>query len=116
MGSVSATTSPLDCQRCGACCCNPPDNRRTGYVDYVQVDEDDGILEKPDLVRRFVVLDERDTPHLRLTPDGRCQALRGSVGGRVRCQIYHDRPTPCRRVEAGSELCHFYRRAQGLEA
>ena len=106
----------LDCQRCGACCANPPENRADNYIDYIRVHDGDAILRKPQLVRRFVVLDQHDVPHLRLTPEGRCQALRGGIGERVRCDIYHDRPTPCRRVEAGSELCHFYRRAQGLEA
>jgi Fe-S-cluster containining protein len=32
----------------------------------------------------------------------------------VRCMIYHVRPSPCRRVQAGSELCARYRRGLGL--
>ena len=35
--------SDLDCQRCGACCCNTDENRAEGYVWYVQFhDGDDG--------------------------------------------------------------------------
>ncbi len=108
--------SPLDCQRCGACCVNPPENRDRGYTEYILVHEEDPLLKRRDLVKKLVVLDNEGLPHLRLTADGRCHSLRGALGGRVRCDIYHHRPTPCRRVELGSDLCHWYRRVQGLEA
>src|SRR5690349_20407436 len=95
----------LDCQRCGACCFNPTENREHGYTAYVKVFDRDRIRAKPELMRRFTILDDDGVPHLRMTPDGRCQALRGALGSQVRCTIYHDRPTPCRQVELGSELC-----------
>jgi Fe-S-cluster containining protein len=105
--------SGLDCQRCGACCVNTPDNQREGYADYVEVEPGDRLLERPELRRRYTV--ERDGAiHLQLAPDGRCIALAGSVGRRVRCEIYAHRPSPCRRVEPGTELCMRYRRAQGM--
>ncbi len=105
----------LDCQRCGACCCNAPANRAEGFVDYVEVLRGDAILRNRELVRRFVVYNAADVPHLRLDVTGRCLALRGALGRRVWCAIYHDRPSPCRRVQAGSDLCRRYRREQGVE-
>ncbi len=104
----------LDCRRCGACCRNPADNRAEGFSGWVPVEPGDRILRKPDLVRRHVVASDEGVLHLRLDPAGRCLALRGALGRDVRCVIYHDRPSPCRRVQAGSELCLSYRAAAGL--
>ena len=74
----------------------------------------DPIWKRPELLRRHTV--EKDgRVHMRLLADQRCSALAGSLGGRVRCGIYHARPSPCRRVQAGSELCLRYRRGHGLE-
>jgi Fe-S-cluster containining protein len=78
------------------------------------VERRDAILRDAELMRRYVVCNADGEPHLKLTPEGRCAALRGRLGGRVRCLIYHHRPSPCRRVEAGSELCLRYRREAGL--
>jgi Fe-S-cluster containining protein len=108
--------NPFDCTRCGACCANPDENRSEQFLDYVEVRARDRLLEKPELVRRFVVYNSEGVPHLRLHPDGRCLALRGRIGHRVTCTIYDDRPTGCRKVEAGSERCLAYRRERGLVA
>lgn len=102
-----------DCTRCGACCFNPPENVREGYVDYIEVAASDELRRKPDLLRRYAI--EKDGQvHLRILSDQRCIALAGSLGRRVRCTIYHVRPSPCRRVQAGSALCDRYRRGLGL--
>ena len=106
----------LDCTRCGACCSNPDENRAEQFLDYVEVLSKDSLLEKPDLVRRFVVYNADGVPHLRLHQDGRCLALRGRLGHRVTCTIYEDRPTGCRKVEAGSERCLRYRRERNMGA
>ena len=106
----------LDCQHCGACCCNPKANRDAGFIDYVKVERGDAILRKPDLLRRFAVENDKGVSHLKLDPSGRCLALRGAVGRDVTCAIYHYRPSPCRRVQADSDLCHRYRHDYGLEA
>ena len=106
--------SGYNCVQCGACCCNPPENRAEGFTEYIEVDERAPLLKKPALVRRLVVYSDEGTPHLRLHPDGRCVALRGSIGQQVRCTIYADRPLPCRKVESGSALCQRYRRDRGL--
>lgn len=109
------STNTLDCTRCGACCFNPPDNVREGYAEYIEVGPGDALWRRPELSRRHTV--EKDgRVHMRLLADQRCSALAGSLGGRVRCTIYHARPSPCRRVQAGSELCARYRLGLGLSA
>ncbi len=104
-----------DCQRCGACCTNTTANASEGYRDYVAVELGDGIRKRKDLMKRFVIFNEAGEAHLKLDADGRCAALRGALGRNVWCVIYSDRPSPCRRVQAGSKLCLTYRRDKGLE-
>lgn len=104
----------LDCRTCGACCVNHPANRAEGFASWVEVEPGDRLLRDDELVRRLVVRDEDGVPHLRLTDGGRCLALAGALGRRVRCRIYHARPSPCRRVQAGDELCLQYRAAHGV--
>ena len=105
-----------DCTRCGACCVNPPDNVAEGFSDYIEIEEHDAIRQKPELLARYAHASDPsdDKLHLKLLADQRCKALLGSVGRRVRCVIYHVRPSPCRRVQAGSALCERYRSGQGL--
>jgi Fe-S-cluster containining protein len=88
---------------------NPPENRAAGFPWWVEVEPGDA-----ELGARLVVRDEEGVPHLRLVEGGRCVALRGTMGKRVRCAVYADRPSPCRRVQAGDELCMRYRAAQGI--
>ena len=103
-----------DCTRCGACCFNPPENVAEGYAEYVELEPGDAIWKRPELLRRHTV-EKEGRVHMRLLADQRCSALAGALGGRVRCTIYHARPSPCRRVQAGSELCSKYRRGFGLD-
>jgi Fe-S-cluster containining protein len=88
---------------------NLPDNRAAGFAWWVEIGPGD-----PPLADKLVVRDQDGVPHLRLVDGGRCVALRGAVGRRVRCAVYRDRPSPCRRVQPGDELCRRYRIAQGL--
>lgn len=106
--------SDLDCLTCGACCCNPDENRAEGVRFWVPVRPDDRIWKRSKVVQRLVVEDEDGAPHLRLDDGQRCAALRGSLGKRVWCTIYEDRPRACRRVEAGSERCLQYRAERGI--
>lgn len=108
-GDSSANITQDDCQRCGACCTNPPENVAEGYSAYVEISPRDEILKKKDLVKKLVILDEHGVPHLKMSKDGRCLALAGGLMKNVKCTIYHHRPSPCRRVEAGSALCLKYR-------
>jgi uncharacterized protein len=103
----------LDCTRCGACCFNPPENVAEGYAEYVEVLASDRLARRPELLRRYAV-EAGGRIHLRLLADHRCSALDGALGRRVRCKIYDARPAPCRRVQAGSDLCQRYRRGLGL--
>lgn len=103
-----------DCQTCGACCCNPDENRAEGYLDYVEVAAFEPLAGKRALLKRFTVLNARGERHMRLQ-DHRCSALKGPLGKRVECLIYDDRPQGCRRVEAGSERCLQYRQERGID-
>lgn len=103
-----------ECMSCGACCQNQPENLAEGFTEYIEVDPAAPLWRRPDLVRKLVVRGEDGTAHLRLHPDGRCVALRGRIGHRVRCEVYRERPAACRCVEAGSDLCRRYRQARGL--
>ncbi|MBL8603161.1 MAG: YkgJ family cysteine cluster protein [Myxococcales bacterium] len=107
-------SAAYDCQRCGACCCNPSENVAEGYTAYVTLERGAALFKRKDLMKKFVVVDAEGRHHLRLAPDGRCLALKGALGHAVRCDIYHHRPSPCRRVQAGDALCLRYRADRGL--
>jgi Fe-S-cluster containining protein len=102
-----------DCTTCGACCTNPDQNRAEGYSWYLEV-RDTKLLEKPDLAKKHVVYDPDGVAHLRLDPAGRCTALVGRIGDRVRCTLYQLRPKGCRMVMAGDAQCLQARRERGL--
>jgi hypothetical protein len=105
-----------DCQRCGACCTNPDENRAEGFAFYVEVEDDSRLLMVDDLKKRYVVFDDAGVPHLRLDPSGRCAALRGKLGRQVDCAIYADRAPGCRRVEPGTPECLKMRAQRGIGA
>jgi hypothetical protein len=107
-------TAELDCQQCGACCVNLPSNRAQGFGFWVEIADDDKLLRRADLVRKHVTRDAAGVAHLRLAHDGRCLALRGTLGGEVSCGIYHQRPSPCRRVQPGDPHCLRYRAEHGV--
>ena len=107
-------TPSYDCRACGACCVNLPSNQAEAFTSWVEIEPDDPILERPDLVRKLVVQDPGGVPHLRLLDGGRCAALSGAPGRSVSCRIYHVRPSPCRRVQPGDALCERYRAEHGL--
>lgn len=113
-GGARAVSAVPDCQTCGACCVNSNANRGEKFVDWVEVDRRDVLLKRR-VAQRLVVYNDAGVPHLRLDDEGRCVALRGRLGRQVLCAIYEARPRVCRRVEAGSALCHQYRRDHQLE-
>jgi Fe-S-cluster containining protein len=104
-----------DCQSCGACCCNPAENRAEGYRDYVEIGRGEKLLGKRALLRRYAIADSTGRYHLKLiTSEERCAALEGALGKRVECAIYQYRPRGCRLVEAGSARCLQYRSERGI--
>ena len=106
----------LDCETCGACCCNPDENRAEGYRYYVFVDDSKSkLLTRVDWEKRYVVYDEGGAPHLRLDPSGRCAALEGRLGRRVRCVVYAHRPKGCREVMPHSDECLRARKERGID-
>jgi len=105
----------LDCQRCGACCCNPLENRAEGYRDYVPVEAGSRLLGRRRILERYTVLNARGERHLKLVgAEERCAALEGALGRRVRCAVYADRPAACRKVDPGSARCIQYRSERGI--
>jgi Fe-S-cluster containining protein len=91
--------------RCGACCTISLANVAEGYPHWVEIERGAPILGRKDLVKKLVVLDDDGVPHMRMTRDGRCMALEGALGRRVRCSVYHARPHACRRVTPGDADC-----------
>ena len=105
----------FDCLRCGACCCNPAENRAEAFRDYVPVEAGSRLLRRRRILGRYTVVNERGERHLKIVgAEERCAALEGSLGHRVRCAIYADRPAACRRLEAGSPRCLQYRAERGI--
>jgi hypothetical protein len=104
----------LDCQACGACCCNAAENEREGRFDYVPIEPGTALLSRSDLLRKFVIFNEAGEPHLRMNKEGRCQALLGALGRNVSCSIYHHRPRACRTVQPGDGDCVRARSERGL--
>jgi len=107
----------FDCQTCGACCCNPDENRAEQYVDYVEVTRRSALAKHPRLVRRLTVLNAKGERHLKLKgAEQRCVALEGTLGVRVSCTIYELRPAGCRAVMPGSKECRRDRRERGIDS
>lgn len=106
----------FDCVRCGACCVNTLDNRAEGYLDYVEVFKNDGLMRRRDLLSLYAVRNERGQVHLRLDAEQRCVCLEGQVGQSVHCKIYSARPSVCRRVTAGSDECLKARKDHEIDA
>jgi uncharacterized protein len=111
---AAAHGADWDCQRCGACCRNLTSNLASGVRYWVEIAPGDRLLSRADLVRKLVVYDRHRVPHLRMSRDGTCEALRGTLGHRVSCSVYHQRPSPCRRVMPGDATCLRSRAAHGV--
>jgi len=107
----------LDCQICGACCCNSNENRAEKYLDYVEVPKRSRLAGQRSLVRKLTVVNAAGERHMKLvTKDQRCIALEGELGVNVACTIYELRPPACRKVEPGSEECLRDRIERGIDS
>ncbi len=99
-----------NCETCGLCCSMFPSVQLTSddilsSANYWEItvktnDGDEVVVDK--LLRRN---DET----------GSCISLSGTIGEKVGCTIYENRPSACRKFEAGSDRCHSLRRLSGLE-
>ncbi|NNE66906.1 MAG: YkgJ family cysteine cluster protein [Pyrinomonadaceae bacterium] len=97
-----------DCKTCGACC-----------AAFVVVDAENSSITSEKLWAVDSISDngERATKSIlrRREPDFACAGLAGEVGDEVSCTVYDNRPSMCRKFEAGSDRCHAVRRAYGIE-
>ena len=114
---LSRVSATLDCQTCGACCCNPDENRDEKFIDYVEILSREPLLRQPPrLLKRLTIVNKSGERHMKMVGrEQRCIALDGEVGEGVSCKIYELRPAPCRRLKAGSPECLRDRREKGLE-
>ena len=110
----------LDCRKCGACCTsvawNPASAVQRPFADMTDDEAEKLETKRPGLVTlcqpegwtfeepRFAMAIKKNDPR------GRCVALTGTVGKRVSCSIYEDRPAGCRSFEPGGEECLEIRR------
>jgi Fe-S-cluster containining protein len=98
------------CQYCGACCVS----LRVSFL----ADEVDDCL--GGLVPQALTESYGNAACMRTMADGRCVALRGSVGEAVSCAIYELRPSSCREfaplaaLGRGDDACNDARRRRGL--
>lgn len=103
----------LDCRTCGACCLSRAWNHDDGPFADVGDDEAERIeAKKPNAIVYCPPSGWafRETQLAMRVANGRCVALKGSVGRRVSCSIYEDRPSGCAEFEPGSEACLEIRR------
>lgn len=99
--------TPMDCQRCGACCAQ----YRVSFYWAEGDDAPGGHVP--------VALTQPLNAHLRCMAGTssrapRCIALQGEIGANVGCAIYDRRPTPCREVTPGDAQCLRARTAHGV--
>jgi Fe-S-cluster containining protein len=105
----------LDCEACGACCCNSEPNKHHAFRDYVEVTSADVLWKRQEKLFSLAVLNAVGETHLKLVGrEQRCVALSGKVGEQVGCTIYALRPTPCRDLQAGSLECLERRKEKKL--
>jgi Fe-S-cluster containining protein len=101
---------------CGACCCNPDQNREVDYNEYVEVEKRDKIRREPTLLKKLTFTNKKGEIHMRLVGvNQRCCALEGRLGEHVSCTIYEFRPGGCRRVQPGDEWCTQLRVERGMD-
>jgi len=116
-GSTPVPTQPIRislCERCGACCAFFP-------VTFPQADLEKA--EVPAILKQFSLTSGKLLRIMRGTElkPPRCIALQGEIGVRVRCSIYNQRPTTCRKFirswecDTGNTLCDRARCVMGLE-
>ena len=86
-GAAKLRGVTFDCSSCGACCCNPDENRAEGFRDYVEVQRGSRLLLRLRILGRYTVANERGERHMKLVgAEQRCAALETLVA-QVRARL-----------------------------
>ena len=107
---ITPATEPIpDCLTCGACCVAlpvvgvyPEEQILPEYYWDITIEGEKGEI----VVDRFLKRNGETFA---------CTALDGTLGEKVSCGIYEQRPRICRGFEAVSDKCHALRRVYGFE-
>lgn len=107
---VTDPSTPIpECLTCGVCCA-------FALMVTVTPKESDRLNNYWDIT---LDASEKDITINRVLPrsleTGHCSFLNGNLGVKIDCEIYEDRPHPCRDFDVGSDKCHAYRRMYGIE-
>ena len=90
------------CTQCGACCAS----YRVSFYWAEALVLPDSLTQQLNATYSCMTGTNSDMP--------RCQALQGTVGNAVSCNVYAQRPSPCREVQPGDEKCNTARARDGL--
>jgi Fe-S-cluster containining protein len=105
----------FDCQTCGACCVQlgPYDGNAYVYLDKREAQ----LMRSLGLPVVETAMGSRclgAAAHEGAAGRPACVAFAGELGGRCGCSIYENRPSVCRELEVGDELCRQAREQAGL--
>jgi Fe-S-cluster containining protein len=107
--------SDYDCQTCGACCVHLGPYDGIAFVPLGR--KEAGRMRRLGL--RVVQVSPRScclaaAPHEGADGQPACVGFWGELGVRCGCSVYRDRPSACRKFEAGGDLCREARDRAGL--
>ena len=94
----SCKTNLHPCQKCGACCAS---YRVSFYWMEAEPNVENAV---PVGFYEDVNLRMRCMAGTNAKHQPKCSALTGRIGQNVTCQIYHNRPSPCRNFKASYEM------------
>lgn len=115
MGELKNLNNLHPCQTCGACCAI----FRVSFLknelskDHAYSVPEDAVIDSSQKIVTLKGTDKQGRPA--------CEQLIGRIGKKVGCQIYKNRPSPCRAFKASFEegehniRCDKARRAHGLK-
>lgn len=96
------TNTNIDCLTCGACCTSEIDfNIKVHFTD----EEGENIPYNLKGDANGFVWQKNHMAFEEVEGVCRCKALKGKIGGKVRCSIYKFRPGACQKYEVGNQDC-----------
>ena len=113
---MSKSDKPHPCQKCGACCAS---FRVSFYWREAETQDQKNAVPQGlwvDTTSRFRCMKGTDVKY-----NPKCVALKGRIGDFVNCEIYENRPSPCRDFKASYEIgqhvprCDEAREKHGLK-